>query len=60
MAHSSGRVGTAETQERFDTAVFRDSENAYAYTVSRQGSAYSFAFRQQGARQPIEGRRQLE
>ena len=60
MAHSSGRVGTAETQERFDASVFRDFQNAYAYTVNRRGSTYSFEFRQQGARQPIEGRRQLE
>ena len=60
MAHSSGRVGTAETPERFDAASFRDSQNAYAYSVSRQGAAYSFEFRQQGARQPIEGRQQLE
>ena len=60
MAHSSGRVGMAETLERFDTAGFRDSQNAYTYRVSRQGAIYSFEFRQQGARQPIEGRRQLD
>jgi hypothetical protein len=60
MAHSSGRVGTAETAERFDTGAFRDSRNGYAYTVSRQGATYFFEFRQQGVRQPIEGRRQLE
>jgi hypothetical protein len=60
MAHSSGRAGTADPAERFDAATFRDSQNAYAYSVSRQGASYFFEFRQQGVRQPIEGRRQLE
>ena len=60
MAHSTGIVGTADPQERFDAAVFRDSRNAYTYSLSRQGASFFFDFRQQGARQPIAGRRQLE
>ena len=60
MAQSSGRVGTAEAKERFDGAAFRDSQGAYQYTVGREGASYYFDFRQQGASQPVEGRRSLE
>lgn len=60
MARSSGRVGTAEARERFDSAEFRDAKGAFAYAVSHQGAAYFFEFRQQGAKQPVEGRRQLD
>lgn len=60
MAQSSGRVGTVETKERFDGAVFRDSQGAYAYTVGQEGAKVYFEFRQQATNQPIQGRRQLE
>ena len=60
MAHSSGRVGTAEPAERFDAVAFRDSRGAFAYTVGRQGSKYYFDYRELGARQPVQGRRSLE
>ena len=58
MAHSSGRVGTAG--EGFDGTEFRDSQGAFAYTVGQEGATYYFEFRQQGAKQPVQGRRQLE
>jgi hypothetical protein len=60
MAQSSGRPVTADAKERFDGAAFRDSQGAYAYTVGRDGASYYFDFRQQGASQPVEGRRKLE
>jgi tetratricopeptide (TPR) repeat protein len=60
MANGSGRVGTGETHESFDRAEFRDSRGAYAYRVGQEAGRYFLEFRQQGANQPIEGRRQLE
>lgn len=60
MANASGRVGTGEPRERFDRAEFRDSSGAFAYRVVQEAGSYFFEFRQQGAKQPIEGRRQLE
>jgi len=60
MAHSSGRVGTEEPKERFDRTEFRDSSGAFAYRVGQQAGKYFFEFRQQGAKEPIRGRRQLE
>lgn len=60
MAQSSGRAGTAEATERFDSATFRDSHGAFAYTVDQEGANYYFEFQQQGTNQPVRGRRQLE
>jgi hypothetical protein len=60
MANGSGRVGTGEPHESFDSAEFRDSSGAFAYRVGQEAGNYFFAFQQQGAKQPIEGRRQLE
>lgn len=60
MAQSSGRVGTAAAQEQFDRTEFRDSPGQFSYRVGRAGSAYYFDFLQQGARQPIQGRRQFQ
>jgi hypothetical protein len=65
MANGSGRVGTGEPRERFDSNEFRDSGGAFAYRVGEEAGSYFFDFRQQsgkpeGAKQPIEGRRQLE
>lgn len=60
MAQSSGRAGTAEAKERFDSATFRDSHGAFAYTVDQEGANYYFEFQQQGTNQPVRGRRQLE
>jgi hypothetical protein len=65
MAHSSGRTGTSEPQELFDSTEFRDSSGTFAYTVGREANGYYFEFRQQGAKQPntpqpIQGRRQLQ
>ena len=59
MSHSSGRTGTGEMQERFDQAGFRDATGRYAYSVGRATGQYYFEFRQQGAGQPIQGRREL-
>jgi Tetratricopeptide repeat/Cytochrome c554 and c-prime len=60
MAHSSGRVGTAEAKEQFDRTEFRDASGKYIYNVGRDGQTYYFDFRQQGTTQPIQGRRTLE
>jgi len=60
MAQSSGRVGTAEPKEQFDRAEFRDASGAFAYVAGRDASGYYFDFRQQGAKQPIQGRRPLD
>jgi tetratricopeptide (TPR) repeat protein len=60
MAQGSGRVGTGETRERFDSVEFRDSQGAYAYRVGREAGGYFFEFTQQRASQPIQGRRRLE
>jgi hypothetical protein len=59
MSHSSGRTGAGEFQERFDQPGFRDSSGKYAYTIFREPGRYLLEFRQQGVRQPIEGRREL-
>jgi tetratricopeptide (TPR) repeat protein len=60
MAHSSGRVGTGEPKERFDRTGFRDSHGAFAYGVFQEAGKYFFNFLQQGTREPIQGRRQME
>ena len=60
MAQSSGRAGTSGSFERFDRTEFRDSRNAFVYSVSRDQQGYYFEFRRQGAKQPIQGRRRLE
>jgi tetratricopeptide (TPR) repeat protein len=60
MARSSGRAGTEEPKERFDRTVFRDSSGAYTYRVGQEAGKYFFEFQQQGAKEPIQGRRQLE
>jgi tetratricopeptide (TPR) repeat protein len=60
MALSSGRAGTEEPKESFDRTEFRDSHGAFSYHVSQEGGKYFFEFRQQGATEPIQGRRQLE
>ena len=60
MAQSSGRVGTAEAKEQFDSAQFRDSSGKYAYHAGRDEETYYFEFQQQGTKQPIQGRRPLE
>jgi len=60
MAHSSGRAGTGEPKESFDRNEFRDSHGAFRYHVVQEGGTYFFDFRQQGTKEPIQGRRQLE
>ena len=61
MAHSSGLVGTAEANERFEGAEFSDAQRAFSYTVGRDGAKYYFDFRQtRASAQPISGRRQLD
>ena len=60
MAQSSGRAGTADIQEQFDRTEFRDSSGKYAYQVGRDGGKYYFDFRQQGAQNPVQGRRTLD
>jgi Tfp pilus assembly protein PilF len=60
MAQSSGRVGGVERKERFDRADFRDSRGAFAYHAGQESGTYFFEFVEQGARQPIRGRRHLE
>ena len=60
MANGSGRVGTGEPHERFDRTEFRDSRGAFAYRVGQEAGSYFFEFQQQGATQPVEGRRRLE
>jgi hypothetical protein len=60
MANGSGRVGTSEPHEHFDRNEFRDSGGAFAYRIGQDGGSYFFNFRQQGAKQLVEGRRQLE
>jgi hypothetical protein len=60
MAQSSGRVGTAEAKEQFDSAQFRDSSGKYAYHGRRDEGTYYFEFQQQDTKQPIQGRRPLE
>jgi hypothetical protein len=59
MARSSGVAGTGEPKERFDRAEYRDSRGAFSYRAGQQGGAYFFEFREQGAKDPIQGRRQL-
>jgi hypothetical protein len=60
MANGSGRVGTGQPRERFDRAEFSDSLGAFAYRAGQEAGSYFLDFRQQRARQHIEGRRQLE
>ncbi len=60
MAHSSGPVGTGEAKERFDRAEFRDSHGAFTYRLLQEPAGYFFEFRQLGAAEPVQGRRQLE
>ena len=64
MAHSSGRVGTNEVKERFDSPDFRDSQGAYAYHVEQESGAYFLEFTQQRANSTlgpvIQGRRKLD
>ena len=60
MANGSGRVGTGAQRELFDRAEFRDSGGAFTYRVGREAGRYFFDFQQQGTKQPVEGRRQLE
>jgi hypothetical protein len=57
MAQSSGKVGTQDRMESFDRAEFRDARGAFSYTVAPD---YRFEFVQQGAKQPISGRRALD
>src|SRR6478735_4820886 len=57
MAQSSGKVGTQDRMESFDRAEFRDARGAFSYTVAPD---YRFEFVQQGAKQPISGRRSLD
>jgi hypothetical protein len=60
MARSSGLVGMSGIKERFDRAEFRDSRSAFAYRAGEEGGKYYFDFVQQGTRQPVQGRRDLE
>jgi len=60
MANGSGRVGTGQPHERFDRTEFRDSAGAFAYRVVQEAGNYFLEFQQQGAKQPVEGRRQLQ
>jgi hypothetical protein len=60
MANASGRVGTGEMHERFDSTEFRDSRGAFTYRVGQEAGSYFLDFRQQSANPPIQGRRQLE
>jgi Tetratricopeptide repeat/Cytochrome c554 and c-prime len=60
MSRSSGRVGTGELKESFDRAEFRDSQGAFAYRVAPEAGKYFFDFAQQGNKQPIQGRRQVD
>ena len=60
MAHSSGRAGAAEPKEQFERAEFRDASGKYSYQAGQDAGKYYFDFRQQGARDPIQGRRPLE
>jgi hypothetical protein len=60
MANGSGRVGTGQPIERFDRTEFRDSSGALGYRVGQEAGKYFFEFRQQNAKQPLGGRRQLE
>ncbi len=64
MAHSSGRVGTNEVKERFDSPDFRDSQGDYAYHVGQESGAYFLEFTQQRANSAadpvIQGRRKLD
>jgi hypothetical protein len=56
MAQSSGKVGTEDPKETFDSAEFRDAHGAFSYKVAPD---YRFEFTQQGASQPIAGVRAL-
>jgi len=60
MAQSSGRAGTGEPKERFDSPTFRGARGSFAYTAGKDVTGYYFDFRQPGAKQPVEGRRQLD
>jgi hypothetical protein len=53
-------VGTGEPKERFDRTGFRDSHGAFAYRVVEEAGKYFFTFLEQGTREPIQGRRQME
>ena len=53
-------MGRGEPHESFDRVEFRDSGGAFAYRVGEEAGNYFFEFQQQGAKQPVEGRRQLE
>jgi predicted CXXCH cytochrome family protein len=56
MAQSSGKVGVEDRTVNFASAQFRDTRGAFSYAVRPD---YQFEFAQQGARQPIAGRRDL-
>ena len=58
MAQSSGKVGAEDRKETFASPVFRDARGAFSYTV-RPDYELEFAQIQQGAQQPIAGRRSL-
>ena len=60
MARGSGRVGTEAPKEQFERTAFRDSSGAYAYRVVEDAGKYFFEFLQQGQKNPIRGRRQLD
>lgn len=60
MAQSSGRVGTAEAKEQFGSVEFRDTHNAFSYTVGQDAGDYYFDFRRVAAPPPLTGRRKLD
>jgi len=60
MAQSSGVMGTSAVKERFDRTEYRGPRGAYVYQAGQENGQYSFEFRQQGTRQPIQGRRYLK
>jgi hypothetical protein len=60
MARGSGRVGTEAPKEQFERTAFRDSSGAYAYRVGEDAGKYFFEFLQQGKKDAIRGRRQLD
>jgi tetratricopeptide (TPR) repeat protein len=60
MARSSGKTGTDERKEHFNSAEFTDSRQKFAYRVGQGAATYTLDFRELGAAgTAVQGRREL-
>jgi len=60
MGQTSGKIDDAAANALSVRAEFRDSAGQFAYGVGRDAAGFYFDFRQLGAQQPMQGRRQLQ